>query len=44
MKIRVLYLLLVFSISLGLIHGEEEKANKFRDREATDDSLGYPNL
>ncbi|KAL4572351.1 hypothetical protein LXL04_019124 [Taraxacum kok-saghyz] len=44
MKIRVLYLLLVFSISLGLIHGEDEKANKFRDREATDDSLGYPNF
>lgn len=44
MKIRVLFLLLVFSISLSLIHGEEAKTNKFREREATDDSLGYPNF
>lgn len=44
MKIRVLFLLLLFSISLSLIHGEEAKTNKFREREATDDNLGYPNL
>lgn len=44
MKIRVLFLLLVFSISLILIHGEEAKTNKFREREATDDNLGYPNF
>ncbi|KAI3771296.1 hypothetical protein L6452_02458 [Arctium lappa] len=44
MKIRVLFLLLVFSISFIFIHGEEAKTNKFREREATDDNLGYPNL
>ncbi|XP_023736145.1 protein DEFECTIVE IN EXINE FORMATION 1 [Lactuca sativa] len=44
MKIRVLFLLLLFSISLSLIHGEEAKTNKFREREATDDNLGYPNF
>ncbi|XP_071723055.1 protein DEFECTIVE IN EXINE FORMATION 1 [Rutidosis leptorrhynchoides] len=47
MKIRVLFLLLVFSISssIYLIDGEEEvKSNKFREREATDDNLGYPNF
>ncbi|CAH1433062.1 unnamed protein product [Lactuca virosa] len=27
-----------------LIHGEEAKTNKFREREATDDNLGYPNF
>lgn len=41
--------LLVFA-SLGFIHGVSEsesegtKKNKFREREATDDALGYPNL
>ncbi|THF94834.1 hypothetical protein TEA_014334 [Camellia sinensis var. sinensis] len=41
--------LLVFA-SLGSIHGISEsesegtKKNKFREREATDDALGYPNL
>ncbi|KAJ9548773.1 hypothetical protein OSB04_021316 [Centaurea solstitialis] len=46
MKIRVLFLLLVFfSISFVFIHGgEEAKTNKFREREATDDNLGYPNF
>ncbi|XP_076944158.1 protein DEFECTIVE IN EXINE FORMATION 1-like [Bidens hawaiensis] len=43
MKIRVLFLL--FSISFIIIHGEEAKSNnKFREGEATDDSLGYPNF
>ncbi|KAL8237204.1 hypothetical protein R6Q59_018285 [Mikania micrantha] len=44
MKIRVLFLLLVFSASLILVYGEEAKSNKFREREATDDNLGYPNF
>ncbi|KAI3676307.1 hypothetical protein L1987_85913 [Smallanthus sonchifolius] len=44
MKIRVLFLLLVFSVSLIVIDGEEAKSNKFREREATDDNLGYPNF
>ncbi|PWA62839.1 defective in exine formation protein (DEX1) [Artemisia annua] len=45
---RVLFLLLLvlFSISLNLINGDEQDKsnNKFRDREATDDNLGYPNF
>ncbi|KAM0061209.1 putative transcription factor WD40-like family [Helianthus debilis subsp. tardiflorus] len=44
MKIRVLFLLLLFSASLNIIDGEEAKSNKFREREATDDELGYPNF
>ncbi|KAK6943074.1 hypothetical protein RJ641_028451 [Dillenia turbinata] len=41
-----LLLLLLFSSSLHSIHGdsEEPKKNKFREREATDDALGYPNI
>lgn len=44
MKIRVYFLLLVFSVSFIFIDGEEAKTNKFREREATDDNLGYPNF
>ncbi|XP_052172966.1 protein DEFECTIVE IN EXINE FORMATION 1 [Diospyros lotus] len=47
-KCRVfLICLLIIGFSLGFIHGansEEAKKNKFREREATDDALGYPNL
>ncbi|XP_011012356.1 PREDICTED: uncharacterized protein LOC105116623 isoform X1 [Populus euphratica] len=40
--IRVfLFCFLLFTTS---IHGDESKKNKFRDREATDDALGYPDL
>lgn len=46
--IRVLFLLslVLFSISLNSINGDEQDKsnNKFRDREATDDNLGYPNF
>ncbi|KAF8402711.1 hypothetical protein HHK36_010799 [Tetracentron sinense] len=46
------FLLICFllSASLNFIHAvsesqsEETKKNKFRDREATDDALGYPNI
>ncbi|KAK6943550.1 hypothetical protein RJ641_024652 [Dillenia turbinata] len=41
-----LLLLLTFSTSLHSIHGdsEEPNKNKFREREANDDALGYPNI
>ncbi|GFY82313.1 defective in exine formation protein [Actinidia rufa] len=50
-KTGVVFLICLFLFgSLGFIHGvsesnsEETKKNKFREREATDDALGYPNL
>ncbi|KAL6987731.1 Protein DEFTIVE IN EXINE FORMATION 1, partial [Sarracenia purpurea var. burkii] len=49
-KIRVYLICLFLFALLGFIHGvsesksEETKKNKFREREATDDALGYPNL
>ncbi|CAK9179759.1 unnamed protein product [Ilex paraguariensis] len=48
MRIRVLgvCLLLYVCVSLSFSHGvsEETKKNKFREREASDDALGYPHL
>jgi len=49
-KTSVLLILLFVVASLCFVHGvsesnsEGEKKNKFREREASDDSLGYPNL
>ncbi|CAH9103415.1 unnamed protein product [Cuscuta europaea] len=44
MKVRVFLLLfLLLSWNPPFSHSEETK-NKFREREATDDSLGYPNV
>lgn len=34
---------LLLSVSFN-VNGDETKKNKFRDREATDDALGYPNV
>lgn len=34
----------VLCVALNLCHADEPKKNKFRDREASDDSLGYPNI
>lgn len=46
MKTRVLFLcyLLIFNFNFSISRSEETKKNKFREREATDDALGYPNL
>ncbi|OIT01074.1 PREDICTED: protein DEFECTIVE IN EXINE FORMATION 1-like [Nicotiana attenuata] len=45
MKTRVLLLcFLIFSSNFSHLQSEEPKTNKFREREATDDSTAYPNL
>lgn len=47
MKFSVISALLVCLILFArskCIHGEEAKKNKFREREATDDALGYPEM
>uniref|UniRef100_A0A5B7BQS9 DEX1 C-terminal domain-containing protein n=1 Tax=Davidia involucrata TaxID=16924 RepID=A0A5B7BQS9_DAVIN len=50
MKTSVLLVFLLLCASLNFIHGvsesksEETKKNKFREREATDDAAGYPNI
>ncbi|KAL2509891.1 Protein DEFECTIVE IN EXINE FORMATION 1 [Forsythia ovata] len=36
--------LLSLSFNYGVSQSEEQKKNKFREREATDDALGYPNF
>eukprot|EP00258_Populus_trichocarpa_P027422 XP_024443441.1 protein DEFECTIVE IN EXINE FORMATION 1 isoform X1 [Populus trichocarpa] len=36
--------LICFLLFTTSIHGDESKKNKFRDREATDDALGYPDI
>lgn len=41
---KVLLIGLVLCTALHFSHGEEAKKNKFREREASDDALGYPNL
>ncbi|KAG6769562.1 hypothetical protein POTOM_025210 [Populus tomentosa] len=38
------FLLVFFLLFTSSIHGEESNKSKFRDREATDDALGYPHL
>ncbi|KAJ6755797.1 hypothetical protein OIU79_028249 [Salix purpurea] len=40
--IRVL--LICFLLFTSSIHGEDSNKSKFRDREATDDALGYPDI
>ncbi|KDP24492.1 hypothetical protein JCGZ_25056 [Jatropha curcas] len=35
---------LLLSASLNSVNGEETKKNKFREREASDDALGYPDI
>lgn len=35
---------LILCSSLNFINGEESKKNKFREREASDDALGYPDI
>uniref|UniRef100_A0A1D1ZA04 Lambda-carrageenase n=1 Tax=Anthurium amnicola TaxID=1678845 RepID=A0A1D1ZA04_9ARAE len=47
--LEVLLLLLIASASWGRLYGatdsaNEEKKNKFREREASDDMIGYPNI
>ncbi|KAF9680005.1 hypothetical protein SADUNF_Sadunf06G0075200 [Salix dunnii] len=37
-------LLICLLLLTSSIHGEESNKNRFRDREATDDALGYPHL
>lgn len=41
---KVLLLCLILGTCLSLVLGEESKKNAFREREATDDSLGYPDM
>lgn len=41
---RVLLICIFICVGLGISHGEESKKNKFREREASDDALGYPNM
>ncbi|KAF8042349.1 hypothetical protein BT93_A0848 [Corymbia citriodora subsp. variegata] len=43
-EIRTLFVFWLVLIGLSLANGEDAKKNKFREREATDDALGYPNL
>ncbi|XP_028770563.1 protein DEFECTIVE IN EXINE FORMATION 1 [Neltuma alba] len=41
---KVLLLALILGACLSFVLGEESKKNAFREREATDDSLGYPEI
>ncbi|KAL5550133.1 hypothetical protein UlMin_000309 [Ulmus minor] len=41
---RVFLICFVLCIGFNLSHGDESKKNKFREREASDDALGYPNI
>ncbi|XP_062166288.1 protein DEFECTIVE IN EXINE FORMATION 1 [Alnus glutinosa] len=41
---RALLICLILCSSLNVINGEESKKNKFREREASDDALGYPDI
>ncbi|XP_038702090.1 protein DEFECTIVE IN EXINE FORMATION 1-like isoform X2 [Tripterygium wilfordii] len=41
---RVLLICLLLFVCLDFAHGDDSSENKFRKREATDDSLGYPDL
>ncbi|KAG6437112.1 hypothetical protein SASPL_102022 [Salvia splendens] len=40
----LIFALLCLSFDHGTSQSEESKTNKFREREATDDALGYPNF
>ncbi|KAK9290180.1 hypothetical protein L1049_008346 [Liquidambar formosana] len=41
---RVFLICFLVFTSLNFVNGEDSKKNKFREREATDDALGYPNV
>lgn len=41
---KVFVISLILCTALHFSHGEEAKKNKFREREASDDALGYPNV
>ncbi|KAI9115933.1 hypothetical protein K1719_012863 [Acacia pycnantha] len=41
---KVIWLGLILGTCLSFVLGEESKKNAFREREATDDSLGYPEI
>ncbi|KAF7825573.1 protein DEFECTIVE IN EXINE FORMATION 1 [Senna tora] len=41
---QVFWLCLILGTCLSFVLGEESKKNTFREREATDDSLGYPEI
>lgn len=43
-SISLFLICFVLCVALNLCHADEPKKNKFRDREASDDSLGYPNI
>ncbi|ONI03632.1 hypothetical protein PRUPE_6G270500 [Prunus persica] len=42
--VRAFLICLILCAGSGFVHGEEPAENKFREREASDDSLGYPNI
>ncbi|XP_050114709.1 protein DEFECTIVE IN EXINE FORMATION 1-like isoform X2 [Malus sylvestris] len=42
--IRAFLICLILCAGSSFVHGEEPAKNKFREREASDDSLGYPNI
>lgn len=43
-RLQVLLLYYLLFIGLNCADGEDSKRNKFRQREASDDALGYPNM
>ncbi|KAJ8899673.1 hypothetical protein K2173_019370 [Erythroxylum novogranatense] len=43
-SVRVLLICFLLFISIISVLGEESKKNKFREREATDDAAGYPEI
>lgn len=43
-SISLFLICFLLCVALNLCHADEPKKNKFRDREASDDSLGYPNI
>ncbi|XP_068341041.1 protein DEFECTIVE IN EXINE FORMATION 1-like [Pyrus communis] len=42
--IRAFLICLILCAGSSFVHGEEPAKNKFREREASDDALGYPNI
>lgn len=42
--LRVLLICFFVLTPLAFSNGEKSKTNKFREREASDDALGYPNM
>ncbi len=43
-EIKALWILFLLIIRSNVAPGEGATANKFRDRRATDDELGYPEM